>query len=691
MTQDHTQTSGKAAKDGRHAGPRCIALVGPFASGKTTLLEAILARTGALTRQGSVTAGSSVGDGSPEARAHSMSVEVNVAETEYLGDRYTFLDCPGSVEFLSEAQGVLGGVDLAVVVAEADDKKIPALQLILKTLEDRGIPRVLFLNKIDRTDRRVREVLAALQPASSVPLVLRQIPIWKNGIAMGFIDLALERAFVYREHAESLVIEMPTDEHQREVEARFSMLERLADHDDVLMEALLEDIAPGRERIFTDLGEEMRQGLICPVFIGSADHGNGIQRLMKALRHEAPGILFTQRRLDLPKECEAVQVLKTLHTSHGGKLSLVRVLAGRVGEAATLVRPDGAEARVSGIATLYGQQTSKRGPAEAGETVALGKLDGVITGETLGLQGVAPQVARSWVPEPVLSVALSAAERKDEVKLSSALAKLVEEDPGLKVSQSGHSGETLLQGQGEMHLRVAQERLRGKYGLAIDVHAPKVAYRETIRSSTSVRGRHKKQSGGHGQFGDVALEIRPQGRGEGFVFADRITGGVVPKQYIPAVGEGVAEALGTGPLGFPLVDLAVTLTDGSYHSVDSSDQAFKMAAILAMREGLPQCAPVLLEPVHQVKVFCPSEATSRINAIISGRRGQLLGFDARPGWPGWDEVRALMPEADITDLIIELRSATSGVGSFTHRFDHLAELVGKAADQVVQRASARAA
>jgi elongation factor G len=665
-------------------------LVGPFASGKTTLLEAILARTGALTRQGSVSAGSSVGDASPEARAHGMSVEVNVAETEYLGDRYMFLDCPGSVEFLSEAQGVLGGVDLAVVVAEADDKKIPALQLILKTLEDRGIPRVLFLNKIDRTERRVREVLAALQPASSVPLVLRQIPIWKNGIAMGFIDLALERAFVYREHAESLVIEMPTNEHQREVEARFSMLERLADHDDVLMEALLEDIAPGRERIFTDLAEEMRQGLICPVFIGSAEHGNGIQRLMKALRHEAPGISFTRDRLDLPRDCDAMQVLKTLHTSHGGKLSLVRVLSGTLNDGATLVRPDGGEVRVSGIATLTGQQTVKRASAEAGETVALGKLEGVLTGQTLGLQKEAPQVARSWIAEPVLAVALSAAERKDEVKLSAAVAKLLEEDPGLRVTQAPNTGETLLHGQGEMHLRVAQERLRGKFGLSIDVHAPKVAYRETIRAATSVRGRHKKQSGGHGQFGDVALEIRPQGRGEGFAFTDRITGGVVPKQYIPAVGEGVAEALAAGPLGFPLVDLAVTLTDGSYHSVDSSDQAFKMAAILAMREGLPNCSPVLLEPVHQVRVLCPSEATPRINAIISARRGQLLGFDARPGWPGWDEVKALMPEADITDLIVELRSATSGVGSFTHRFDHLAELVGKAADQVVQRA-ARAA
>ncbi|NBN77069.1 elongation factor G [Microvirga tunisiensis] len=691
MTEHRTQPNGQTDAGGRHAGPRCIALLGPFASGKTTLLEAILARTGALTRQGSVAAGTSVGDASPEARAHGMSVEVNVAETDYLGDRYTFLDCPGSVEFPSEAQGVLGGVDMAVVVAEADDKKIPALQLILKTLEDRGIPRVLFLNKIDRTDRRVREVLAALQPASAVPLVLRQIPIWKNGIAMGFIDLALERAFVYREHAESLVIEMPDDEHQREVEARFSMLERLADHDDVLMEALLEDIAPGRERIFADLVTEMRQGLICPVFIGSADHGNGIQRLMKALRHEAPGIAATRHRLDLPADCDAVQVLKTLHTSHGGKLSLVRVLSGRVSDATGLVRADGSEVRVSGVFALNGQQTAKRPQGEAGETVALGKLEGVQTGETLGLGRKAPQVARSWIPEPVLSVALAAAERKDEVKLSAALAKLLEEDPGLRVTQGAETAETRLEGQGEMHLRVAQERLRGKYGLSLDVRAPKVAYRETIRQGTSVRGRHKKQSGGHGQFGDVALDIRPLGRGEGFRFSDRITGGVVPKQYIPAVGEGVAEALATGPLGFPLVDLAVTLTDGSYHSVDSSDQAFKMAAILAMREGLPACSPVLLEPVHQVKVLCPSEATPRINAIISARRGQLLGFDARPGWPGWDEVRALIPEADITDLIVELRSATSGVGSYTHRFDHLAELVGKAADQVVQRAAARAA
>ncbi|ADZ69680.1 elongation factor G [Polymorphum gilvum] len=678
--------------DGRVAGPRCIAIVGPFASGKTTLLEAILARTGAISRQGTVAGGNTVGDASPEARAHAMSVEANFADTDYLGDRYTFIDCPGSVEFLTETDGVLGGVDMAIVVAEADEKKVPALQLILKALEARRMPRVLFLNKIDKADRRVREVLEVLQPASAVPLVLRQIPIWKQGIAMGFIDLALERAFVYREHAESLVIDIPDDEQAREVEARFSMLERLADHDDVLMEALLEDMAPGRERVFADLVTEMRDGLICPVFIGSAEHGNGILRLMKALRHEGPGIASTRARLGLAEGVDAVQVIKTLHTPHGGKLSLARVLSGTVGDATMLVRADGSEAKVSGVFSLTGQQASKRAAATAGETVGLGKLEGVATGETLGV-GKAPaaQLAPLAPPEPVLGLAVAAAERKDEVKLSSALTKLVEEDPSYRFTHAQETGETLLEGQGEMHLRVAQERLKGKYGLSLEVHAPAVPYRETIRAATSVRGRHKKQSGGHGQFGDAALEIRPLPRGEGFVFSDTITGGVVPKQYIPSVRDGVAEALNQGPLGFPVVDIAVTLTDGSYHSVDSSDQAFKMAAILAMREGLPQCKPVLLEPIHEVTVACPSEATPRINAIISGRRGQLLGFDGRPGWDGWDEVRALMPEADIGDLIVELRSATAGVASYTKRFDHLAELTGKAADQALARSGRQAA
>jgi len=679
--------------NGRVAGPRCVALVGPFSSGKTTLLEAILARTGAIPRQGTIAEGNTVGDGSPEARAHAMSVEANVADTEFMGDTYTFIDCPGSVEFLSESAGVLAGVDCAIVVCEADEKKIPALQVIMKTLEDRGIPRMVFLNKIDKADKSIRQTLETLSPTSSIPMVLRQIPIWKDGIATGFIDLALERAHVYREHAESEVIEIADAERAREVEARFSMLEQIADYDDTLMEALLEDIEPERDTVFQDLVDEMRQGLICPVFIGSAEGGNGILRLLKALRHEAPDIVRTRERLGIEDSDETnVQILKTVHTTHGGKLSIARVLTGTVGDGTVLYRHDGSDDRVSGLFHVMGQQATKRDKAMTGETVALGKVENARTGDTLTtVKGGGEQLVTLDLPEPVLATAVAPTEHKDEVKLSSALHKIVEEDPSLRVDHNQDTGETLLSGQGEMHFRVALERLTGKYGIEVATTPPTIPYKETIRGSATVRGRHKKQSGGHGQFGDVVLEIKPLPRGSGFQFSDTISGGVVPKQYIPSVQHGIEEYLVKGPLGFEVVDLSVCLTDGSYHTVDSSDQAFKMAAQLGMREGMPDCKPVLLEPVLEVAIACPNDATAKVNAIVSGRRGQLLGFDARPGWDGWDVVKAKMPQAEIQDLIIELRSATAGVASFTSKFDHLSELTGRLADDVLKKVASEAA
>ena len=678
--------------NGRVAGPRCIALVGPFASGKTTLLEAILARTGAITRQGAIGEKNTVGDASPEARAHQMSVEVNIAETEFMGDKLTILDCPGSIEFAFEAEGVLAGVDLAVVVAEADEKKIPALQVIMKTLEDRGVPRILFLNKVDKAETGVRQTLETLQPASDVPLVLRHIPIWQNEIVTGFIDLALERAFVYREHAASEVVDMADADRAREVDARFAMLETLADYDDELMEQLLEDIPPPRDKVFGDLVKEMRLGDIVPVLIGSAEHGNGIGRLLKAIRHEAPDIGDTRKRLGIGDGEAVLQVLKTLHTTHGGKLSVARLLTGSVGDGAELIGPDGPVGRVSGVFRVVGQQATKRDAAKTGETVGLGKLDGARTGMTIGSGKSAPkQLASLVAPDPVIGAAVSSSERKDEVKLSSALSKALEEDPSLRVTHVQDTGETLMEGQGEMHLRVTLERLTGKYGISIKTHEAAVPYKETIRGAATVRGRHKKQSGGHGQFGDVVLEIRPVPRGSGFRFTDSITGGVVPKNYISAVEEGVTEYLARGPLGFPIVDISVKLTDGSYHAVDSSDMAFRTAAQIGMREGMAECKPVLLEPVRKVEIAVPSEATARVNGIVSQRRGQLLGFDARPGWKGWDVVEAMIPESEIRDLIVELRSATAGVGTFKSRFDHLAELTGRLADQAVEKAKAKAA
>jgi elongation factor G len=660
-------------------------LVGPFQSGKTTLFEAILARTGAIPRQGAVEAGATVGDASQEARRHKMSVEATIATTTFMGESYTFIDCPGSVEFAHDMRAVLPGIDVAIVVCEADERKAAQLQLILRELEDSSIPRLLFINKIDKTDKDLRESLKLLQPASRVPLLLRQIPIFQNEIIAGFIDLALERAFVYREHAPSEVVPIDDDKQDIQKDARFSMLETLADHDDELMEQLLADIPPPRDRVFDDLCKELRDGRVCPVLMGVATRANGVQRLMKALRHEAPGVAATRKRLGINANGDAVGiVLKTFQTPHGGKLSVTRVLSGEIGDGTTLSSPDAEAGRVSGVAKLVGQASEKRGAARAGETVALGKIDGAKTGDTLSSGKQSHAAVAEVKPCPgVLAIAISAKERKDDVKLGLALNKLIDEDPSLTVIHNPESHEMVVWGQGEMHLRVATERLNGRFGVAIERRQPIVGYRETIKKPVQQRGRHKKQSGGHGQFGDVVLDIRPLLRNEGFAFEDRITGGVVPRNYIPAIEEGVRDAMMHGPLGFPVVDVAVALIDGSYHAVDSSDMAFRIAGRIGINEALPHCQPVLLEPIHQVEIICPSDASTRINAILSGRRGQILGFDTREGWDGWDVVRAMMPESEIGDLIIEVRSATAGVGSFTFKFDHMAELTGKPADQIV--------
>lgn len=667
------------------SGPRCVALVGPYGAGKTTLLESLLMVTGAIQRKGSVPQGNTVGDASPEARARQMSVEINPATTTFLDESFTFLDCPGSIEFLQESLNALPAVDAAVVVCEPEPAKAAMLQPYLKRLAEMGIPHFLFVNKIDKANGQIRDLLAALQEVSDKPLVLRQIPIWENGIVSGFVDLALERAFVYREHAASEVIDLPDGLKDRKSEARFAMLEKLADYDEHLMEELLTDIEPPRDEVFDDLARELAEGLIVPALLGSAANDNGVRRLLKALRHEVPDVAVTARRLGIATKGDAVvQVMKTYHTAHGGKLSLARVLAGTVKDGATLHRSDGGDARIGGIFAMKGQEQAKLPEARAGDTVALGRLEPVQSGDTLttakgGMKAAA--VIETLVP--VYALAIRATDRKDEVKLTAAIGKLREEDPSLGFEQDAELHQMSLVGQGEIHLKVAVERLASKYGLQLETERPRVPYKETIRRPTTQRGRHKRQTGGHGQFGDVVLDIKPLPRGSGFVFEENISGGVVPKNFFPSVEKGVVDYMHSGPLGFPVVDVSVTLIDGSYHQVDSSDAAFQTAARIAMSEGMPNCSPVLLEPVMHVKIHVPNDATSKVNGVVSSRRGQLLGFDARPGWKGWDTIEAQIPQSELHDLIIELRSLTQGVGTYEQTFDHLAELTGKLAESVV--------
>jgi elongation factor G len=659
--------------------PRAAALVGPFAAGKTSLLEALLFRSGAIGRQGRIKDGNTVGDSSAEARARLMSVEPTIVATDYLGEKWTLVDCPGSVEFQQDAFNALAVVDAAIVVCEPDPARAVMVAPLLKFLDERRIPHILFINKIDTAGTRLKETLEALQAVSERPLVMREVPIREGEQVVGFVDLVSERAYRYHPGQTSDLIRIPAAIQDEERLARQEMLEHLADFDDHLMEELLEDVQPPKDEVYDDLSKDLADDLIVPVFFGTAENDGGITRLWKALRHEVPAPTATAARLGFANGGAAVaRVFKTVHASHTGKLSYARILRGEFADGQSL-----AGGRISGLYAPAVGNPAKLAKAAPGDVVAFGRLDGANTGDVLGgeANGGAPWPAAL---EPLFGIALEAEKKGDDVKLSGALTKLTEEDPSYRVENNAEFSELVLWGQGEIHLLVAFERLKSRFGMGVVTHKPTVPYKETIKKPTAVHGRHKKQSGGHGQFGDVQIEIRPLPRGSGFVFEDKIVGGAIPRNYIPAVEDGVGEFLRQGPLGFPVVDLAVTLKDGSYHAVDSSDMAFKTAARLAMSEGLPQCEPVLLEPILQVEISVPSDYTSKAQRIISGRRGQILGYDAKEGWAGWDQVSAYLPQAEMGDLIVELRSLTMGVGTFSWRFDHLQELTGRAADKAVE-------
>lgn len=671
--------------------PRCAAFVGPYGSGKTTLLESVLFITGAIRRKGSVREGNTVGDGSPESRERQMSVEVSAASTEYLGDRWTFLDCPGSIEMIQESWNVLKMVDAAVVVCEPVVERALMVAPLFKFLEDQAIPHLVFINKVDTASSRIGEVLKALRSVSGPPLVLRQVPIRKGEAITGYVDLASGRAYAYRPGQASELVSAPEDVQGREKSARTELLEHLADFDDDLLEKLLEDAVPSQEEVYQQLTKTLRESQVTPVFLGAAEHDNGVRRLLKTLRHEVAQPSDTAERLgiDAGDGKALAQVFKTYHASHAGKLSLTRVWRGEITDGMTL---NGG--RVGGLFRMAGAQQTKVAKATAGEVVALGRMEKVSTGDVLTPSGKRPEGIVPWPDalEPIYALAVSAEKRADEVRLTGALAKLVEEDPSLSFEQNPDTNEMLLWGQGEIHLQVALARLRHRYNLEVQSRLPQVPYKETIRKSTSQHGRYKKQTGGHGQFGDVHLDIKPLPRGTGFEFSQAVVGGAVPRQYIPSVERGVKEYLNRGPLGFPIVDIVVTLTDGQHHSVDSSDIAFKMAGRIAMVEGMPKCNPVLLEPILHVTISAPNQFTSNVQRLLSGRRGQILGFQAKKDWKGWDEISAYLPQSEIHDLIVELRSLTLGVGTFSWKFDHLQELIGRLAERVIQdRAEQRAA
>jgi elongation factor G len=662
-------------------GTRVIALVGPAGAGKTSLAEAMLFAAGATDRLGSTANSSSIGDSSPEARQRGGSTELNLYNFDYLGDRFAILDVPGSIGFAADGAKALAIADVAIVVVDPDPNRAPLAAPALRALDELGIPHLIFVNRIDQAHGRIRDLLTALQPISVSPLIARQIPIRDGEKVSGFVDVALEYAFKYRPGQPSERTEIPADLHDREVEARTHLLEQLADHDDELLEQLLMDESPSRERVLQDLARETGDNLGVSVLFGSASSSWGVRRLLKAIRHEAPDAQATAHRLGVSDP--SLYVFKIVHGSIG-RLALARALAGSITEGKDLKSDQGDHARAGSMFKLQGEKTQKVGEAGAGDVVAVAKIDTIKSGQWLSAGKTPPPIDIAY-PARNCAIAIEPADRKDDVKLSGALQRLGEEDAALVIEHDDANHEIRLRGVNDEHLNTVVARLKRRYGVDVKSHPPAVGYRESIRKPVTQKGRHKKQSGGHGQFGDVIIEVKPLPRGSGFLFEERIHGGSVPKQWIPAVQEGVSEAMRKGPLGFEVVDCAVTLIDGSYHSVDSSELAFRLAGRLAMQEALAAAGPHLLEPMHRLSVVCPSSATSRITSAVAGRRGQMLGLGPRDGWTGWDRIEAIIPEAELSGLEAELRSQSHGLATYEAVFDHLSELNGPLAEKVVQQ------
>lgn len=658
---------------------RNIAIVGPYSSGKTTLLESLLFVTKAIKRKGNIEAGNTVGDSTPEACKRKMSVEVSVASTDYKDIQFTFLDCPGSIELAQETYNALVGAGAAVVVCEPILEKVLTLAPLFKFLNDWEIPHIVFINKMDRCAAKYMEILHALKNVSSRPLVPQQYPITTKHNCVGYIDLVTEQAYHYQSGDSADRVPLP--QLAEEETARTEMLETLADFDDDLLEKLVEEITPKPAEIEQDLKQELRADLIVPVLFGVAENDYGVRPLLDVLVKEAPTPQNTAARRGLKTRIEGdtlAQVLKTYYTPQEGKLSLVRVWQGTVVEGMSLN-----DQRVGGVYRLQGANHEPIQEAYVGEIVALGRTEGIQTGDSLGDGKLRLKLPKADIMPPVYALAIATKHQEDEVKLTGAMTKLLEEDPSLYWEQHGDTHEFILWGQGEIHLQISLDRLDRKYNLPMSTHLPQIPYKESIRRETKSHGRYKHQSGGHGAFGDVHLQIKPLSRGEGYRFRQSIVGGVVPRRYIPGVETGVREYLAHGPLGFPVVDVDVTLTDGSHHAVDSSELAFKQAARLAMTEGMPKCNPVLLEPLLLLKIAAPAEFTSGVLQLVSGRRGQILGYEVLKGWKAWDSIAAYLPQAEMHDFIIELRSLTLGVGFFTWQYERLQEVPDKLAKSVI--------
>ena len=627
---------------------RVFTVFGPSQSGKTTLIDGLA--------------------GLEEQRPQSLDIPgvAKVTQFGFMGDDWTAVDIAGGAENLSTAGPALAGSDAAVLCVGADPQAAVLAAPYFRLIEEAGVPCFLFVNRIDAAEGRISEVISSLQAYCRHGIVLRQVPIREDGQVVGAVDLISERAWQYREGEPSLLVEIPEAVQGREQEARTELLEALADYDDALLEQLIEDQQPLTDDIYHTATTVLQHHDLVPALLGSAEHRNGMLRLMKSLRHEVPRVEAASERLGQGDAPVAVGLLAD-HVKHVGKTVLIRAMGAGVANGQMLAGKT--VGSITGLDAKAPQPELQ--PGQVGLTM---KSDHLSVAQVFTAEGAAPLPGWAQAHAPGYRRLIEPAHERDEARLSAALERLSEIDCGISIEQDPQSGHALLAAQGPQHFRRCLAKLSDGFGIEVAELPVPPAYRETLRKPVTIHHRHRKQSGGAGQFADVVIEVKPMPRGGGGVFAETIKGGVVPRNYIPAVEHGVQEALTEGPHGYAVVDVAVTLTDGKYHSVDSSDFAFRTAGKNAMKEAMAESGTIVLEPIAQVLIHVPSVHAGGLVPTISGMKGQVLGFEGHPDAAGWDVFRAMLPMTALDDLTNALASAARGTGWFTAEFDHYTEL-----------------
>lgn len=660
---------------------RNVCLIGHRGSGKTSLAEGMISLA---SGRGSVSRG--VLDHTDEESEHGMTLGMNVATLEWKGRQVNVLDTPGDGGFIGDAFVAQRAADCAILVVHAQDPIQVVTERVWRRGEKEDIPHIIVVNHLDRERTDFGEVLERLRERFGQHVVPMNLPVGREGDLRGVYGLLSQTAYVDGGQSQSIPEGM-----EEEVErARLQILETIAESDDSLLEKYLEGEELSTEEMFEGLRRGIADGVIIPVLAASAERMIGVDRLLDMIAGSAPSPLDRSRWVDEegrefscdPEGPFAAYVFKTYVDPFSGRLSVMRVVSGRCRSDEALVNPrTGSNERLGGISHLVGKERVGVDEAVAGDIIAVAKLKDTATFDTLCRPESPVRFPAVELPEPTAAFAVRAKARGEEEKVFDAIRRIVDEDPSLRLERSEDTGEDIFSGLTQMHVEIALERIGRRYGVEVEAEEPRVPLKETISTSSKAQGRYKKQTGGRGQYGDCHIEISPLPRGAGFEFVDEIVGGAIPRQFIPAVEKGVLEAMREGPIaGYPVVDVRVRLYDGSYHSVDSSEMAFKMAGSIAFKNAVENARPVLLEPYVKVEILAPTELVGDIMGDLSGRRGRPMGMDPR----GERQlIQAEVPQIEMRTYARDLRSISGGRANFHVEFSHYEEVPQNMVEKVL--------